>query len=874
MDVAERRHALTRFTPAVPRRVLVALATALPLITIFVWLCLLYGWEAWGNAAPWLVTDEFERAQLSRAVAMTGHEAIRTMPHPFDTLYVYLIAPAWWIHDTTRAYGAAKAIGVATMTCALFPSYALARLFVPKRWAFFAATAAVLIPAFAYASMLLEEPLAYFWAALSFYLVAHAMLTPRIRWIVPAVAACLIAPYVRGQLGVIIPGAFMAGFAFWFTSESGRRVWRRWKIWHWIAFAALVVAVAAFLDIEAARHSDAWKMATEQFRNRMFTYGLWAVGALTIGVGVLPSIASLTAIVRPKGEPPSREHRAYVCLIVPMIVTFTFYTAVKAAYVSRQGLTFLNERNVVYLSPLLFLGTAIVLARRRVRLAALLVATSAVLYLVLTTPYKMEYHFFFDAPGLSILQSLNRTYGLTPHSAGVLLVTLAIVSAVLLAAVGRVPRLAATVLGLVAVAFVLSWNAYGEITAARSSHEYANSLINNMPRPLNWIDQAVPDNADVAYLGQSVNTSDPNGVLQLEFWNRTLRHVWSTDGTAPGPGANITTQVLSPDGRIDPGQNMKYMVSDYGISLVGRVLDQKVHIGGGAPLPWTLYKLTPPTRLRSTVEGLYTDGWGQPETGLNQFSIPGNEKSWLVVGVSRSGGGKTVPASVKVEVGKLSLGYGARTGANGLQPVLRHEDVIYRRRLHVRRNLNHVFVFLAPKPPFRVETEVTPFSPYLVDPRSSDRRTLGAQVDYRVVPVVPHAQPGRGADVTGIDPDGWMSEDSTYTMWSTPFQQAGLAEVTVSRKLWGGPDVPGHVTMTVSSLAYDKNLNLIDTKTSSRKTWTVHSKGNRTFLLPTPTPPFRVHVHITPTFVPHKLDPRFADIRHLGAEIQYGFRTF
>src|SRR5262249_18387595 len=163
----------------------------------------------------------------------------------FDTLYVYLIAPAWWIHDTTRAYGVAKAIGVATMTCAIFPTYFLARLFVSKRWAFFAATAAVLLPAFAYASMLLEEPLAHCWAAPCFCLVAHALLTPRVRWIVPAVAACLIAPYVRDQLGVIIPGAFIAGFAFWFTSGSGRRVWGRWKVWHWIAFVVLIVGVAA-----------------------------------------------------------------------------------------------------------------------------------------------------------------------------------------------------------------------------------------------------------------------------------------------------------------------------------------------------------------------------------------------------------------------------------------------------------------------------------------------------------------------------------------------------------------------------------------------------------------------------------------------------
>jgi hypothetical protein len=873
MDVAERRRPLTRIGPAVPRRLLVALGTALSLFTLFVWLCLLYGWEAWGNLSPWLVTDEFERALLSRSVAMTGHAALRTVPHPFDSLYVYLIAPAWWIHDTTRAYGAAKAIGVATMTCVVFPTYGLARMYVPKRWALFAAAGTAMIPAFAYASMLLEEPLAYFWAGLCFYLVAKALVSPRMRWIVPAALACFVAPYVRDQLAVLIPGAAIAAFAFWFTGDGGRRVRRNWKAWHWLGFAALCVGLAALVQYYASHHSDAWSLATSQLKHRMFSYGLWAVGALTIGIGVFPSIAALAALVRPKDEPPSRERRAYVSLLLPMIATFGFYTAVKAAYVSRQGLTFLNERNVVYLSPLLFVGTAIVLARRRVRLWAVLVATAAVLYLVTTTPYKMEYHFFFDAPGLSILQSLNRVFALTPHGAAVLLVVVTLASCAVLASLRYLPGTAAALVAVAAAGFVLGWNAYGEITAARASHEYANSLIRNMPRPLNWIDRAVPRDAKVAYLGQSVDTSDPNGVLQLEFWNRTLQHVWSTDGTAPGPGPNITTQVVSRNGLLRPGQDLKYIVSDYGISLAGHVLARKIHYGGGAPLPWTLYELTPPVRLRQTVEGMYTDGWGKPDTAMNEFSIPGNRPSYLVVGVSRAGGGKTVPATVRLRVGRLQLGYGAPSGANGLQPVLNAQDVLFTRTLHVRRNLDHVFVFRAPKPPFRVETNVTPFSPHDVDPRSGDRRTLGAQLDYRVVPIVPGAQPGRPPDLAGVDPDGWMGSDATYTQWSAPFDQGGYARVTVSRQPWGGPDVPGHVTMTVSTVEYDKHLNLVERRVFSRRAWTVHSKEQRTFLLPTPAPPFRVHVHVTPTFVPHRLDPRVADTRHLGAKILFGFKT-
>ena len=130
MGIAEREQ-LTA-TRSARSRLIDTFGAALPVLTVFVWLCLLYGWEAWGNLAPWLVTDEFERAQLSRAIATTGHAARRTVPHSFDTLYVYLIAPAWWIHDTSRAYGLVKAIGVGTMTSVLFPTYLLARMLVSR----------------------------------------------------------------------------------------------------------------------------------------------------------------------------------------------------------------------------------------------------------------------------------------------------------------------------------------------------------------------------------------------------------------------------------------------------------------------------------------------------------------------------------------------------------------------------------------------------------------------------------------------------------------------------------------------------------------------------------------------------------------------
>jgi hypothetical protein len=730
MEVAERRQTLTR-SRSTRSRLLVALSAGVPLLTIFAWLCLVYGWEAWGNLAPWLISDEFERTQLSRAVATTGHEARRAVPHAFDTFYVYLIAPAWWIHDTTRAYGVVKAIGVVTMTSVVFPAYLFARMLVSKQWALFAAAGAAMIPALAYSSMVLVEPLAYPWAALCFYLLAKALVTRRPLWVTAAAAACLLAPRVRSELAVIAAAAVGSVLAFWFMGDGGRRLRRNWTSWDWTGFVVLSICAFAVLNAVAVHRSPVWELATQHHLGRTVRYGFWAAGALTIGVGVLPTIAGLSALVKARGEQLSREHRAFISIAMTMFVAFGIYTAAKSAYVSTLGLTYLTERNLIYVAPLLFVGTAVVLERRRPLTAAVVAATAFALYLVTTTPYEMHIYIFFDAPGLSVLESLGRTIGLTPSDAKILLIGLALASGALLAFARLFRRTTASlVLPLVAV-FLLAWNAYGEITFARASHKYGNDILATLPRPLNWIDRTVPNGTEVYYLGQSL--TDPNPVLQLEFWNRSVRHVWSTDGTAPGPGPTVTPSVVSRDGQLQPGDGVQYMVADSGIRLVGRVLATKFH-WGGTPLRWALYRISPPLRLRQTEEGIYGDGWGRPKTALNQYSLPNGRQSSVRIRVSRARGGKPLPATVTVRVGQLALGSAPVLDQSVMQPIM--GKVLFTRTLHVQRNLEHVFEFKAPKPPFRVETFVTPLPSagnLAHDP--NDRRALGAQVSYEVRPL-------------------------------------------------------------------------------------------------------------------------------------------
>ena len=190
----------------------------------------------------------------------------------------------------------------------------------------------------------------------------------------------------------------------------------------------------------------------------------------------------------------------------------------------------------------------------------------------------------------------------------------------------------------------------------------------------------------------------------------------------------MTPDLVSPDGRLEPASGVEYIVADSGVSPIGRVLERKIHRGGRGARTWTLVKIAPPLRLRQSIEGIYPDGWGKPDTALNQFSFADRAAGTVKVHVFRTGAARRYPATVRVTLGTL-VPAGDATGVH--RPAI--AAILATRTLHVRNELDHEFVFKAPPAPFRVETSVTPF-PHDRDPRIGDPRDLGANVVYTVKP--------------------------------------------------------------------------------------------------------------------------------------------
>ena len=698
-----------------PDRVL----AALPLAIVFAWLCFLYAWESWGHVSPWLFSDEIKLAQLSRSIAETGHPGPQ-QPGLFNTLYAYVLAPAWLFKDVHTAYAVAKYIGAITMASVFFPAYGIARL-VSSRWpALFAATAAAAVPALAYSTMLVLEPLAYPFSTLVLYLGMKALLTRRPAWIAGAVVASIAAPLIRTQLAVL-PAILALALVLRIWVSARARAWRgTWSLGDWLGFVTLLLGAFFVASAWVSYRSESWRVAT-YFSGRMVEYGLWAAGALTIGLGVLPVVIGLGALALPaRGERPEAE-RVFVIVTLSAVILFGIYAAIKAAFLSAVFSTLVEERNLIYLAPLLFAATALYLERRRVHVFALAAASGFVLYLILTTPYQMQFHLYSDAPGLAILQAANRRLAFTPTDARWLLLVLLAVALLVPLLIHRLTAREATV-ALVGVAvLVISWNLTGEISAATASNDFSRQFLTRVPDPPDWVDQQT-GRSPTLYLGQRI--VDPNNLWLTQFWNPSVKYAWSLDGSAPGPGQTVTPNISTNQGHLQQQRGeVRYVLLDSDLlSVLGRT---KLKIG-----PWRLVQIDYPVRLTHATTGFYVDGWMGHKALYAQFASPkqGHPGAIRVV-VSRTGwGGTDVPGQVTIRVGKLRITPGGH-GSN-----LALGRVTATRTWTVHSRLARTFLVPTPKPPYAVEVTVTPtFVPQELDSRSPDRRNLGAIVSFKPV---------------------------------------------------------------------------------------------------------------------------------------------
>ena len=708
-------------------------AAVLPQATVFACLAFLYAWQAWLQASPWIYFDELYYARLARSIAETGWTSglggsTGGLGNIFglETLYAFVTAPAWLIDNTRHAYDAAKYVGVLTMTATVFPAYLLARTVAPRRPALFAAVASICIPALSYSSLLMQETLAYPYATLCLYLIVRTLATPTRGWIAGAVVASLIAPLVREEL-VVLPFVLATAAVVLWISTRGRRLRPRSSLLFWATAALAGAGLVVVAHVVARRVSTDWAIATES-PEHILDYTVWAAGALAVGVGVLPALAGLTALVRPRGEAPNAARGAFAAASVASVLGFAIYTGAKGAYLASGFGNPIEERNLIYVAPLLFAGTAVWLARLRINPAAFAAALALVGFLIVAVPYRFNSYPASDAPSLAILSAMTSGLGWSERRLELaLLVALALAAVAMLLpyALRRRPAIVRPTLAAVA-ALVLAWNLAGELYASDDSREFGERLELNQPQPLDWIDRATRG-ASALYLGQQI--ADPNDVWTLAFWNRSLTELWRLDAST-GAAPILQTPPPGEEGILWTSPAIRYAVVDQGIDLVGTVV--------AANGSWRLYETTSPVRLRTIVRGVYKDGWMGADASYQRFGS--SRPARLVVTASRSTVCTIAPAA-RATVALVRL---APDAGGSLRDVARRLFSGVVPTCGARQ-----FALATPRGPFRVDLHVAPtFVPAQLDPNLRDTRSLGAQVSFEL-----HPRP-EGPDSTRRAADG------------------------------------------------------------------------------------------------------------------------
>jgi hypothetical protein len=364
----------------------------------------------------------------------------------------------------------------------------------------------------------------------------------------------------------------------------------------------------------------------------------------------------------------------------------------------------------------MFAVTARWLVGARARLFATVGAVAAVAYLITHTPFHMEEHLTVDAPGLSILSWLNRTWYWTPTDAKRLLFGLLALGAVLLigrellarrgADLGRWRTAAIALLGATVVA-VGAWNVTGEVTAANASNSFADDFRATLPNPPDWIDR-ITGGERTLFIGQQLGNS--NALWSLEFWNRSIGDVWSVDASVPPPGPGATPNIARVDGTVSAQIPARWAVSGNDVTIVGKVVRTK---------PLRLVRVTRPLRIEHAVNGVTPDGWMGTHSSYVQYA---GRPGVATVVASRSAACGDVPAApLTIRLARVALN-------EQYQPTL--GKILATRRVRIRSTpCDSTPIRFRAKPPFLVDvTSAKTFRPL------NDTRDLSVQINYDFAP--------------------------------------------------------------------------------------------------------------------------------------------
>jgi hypothetical protein len=355
-------------------------------------------------------------------------------------------------------------------------------------------------------------------------------------------------------------------------------------------------------------------------------------------------------------------------------------------------------------------------------------AAVVTIYVVASTPLRLTTYPYYEAHGLSVGHFLNRELRWSEDTIQTALVIMCL-AALAVAVALRLVRFGSTAFRAVAgvaAAVVLVWGLTAEVYAAEGERHLSLDIEKHMLQPYDWVEQAT-GGRPVVVLGQGI--SDPTGIWLTEFFNPSIRKIWSLDGSARFVGAPILTPDLeASDGTLTPNPETDYALALNGVELQAPLVQQRVND--------RLYRVDgKPLKLAAAITGQESDGWligtseepGTARGSYTRYDVSRDSPGFVVVKLSRNGWCPKPPkgTTATVRIGTVGIG-------PDKQPAI--ERVTGSQTKPVHDCTEAGFAFGTPRRPWRIEVEISPtVRPREVDPKSSESRPLGATMSVSLL---------------------------------------------------------------------------------------------------------------------------------------------
>jgi len=588
-------------------------------------------------------TDELQIVRLAISVgdtlSLTPYLRGEDVPI-YSHLYPVLIAPFYGFLSTTAAFDAVHIFNAVAMASAAVPVYILAReLQIPKPAATVVATASVITPWMVLATLVFTEAVAYPAAAWAILAIHRALARPSPPRDLLALAAVALAFLARTQLlvlgGIYLVVVLVHAVAYPLIAAEGRDrlgALRRMPAdlvrGHPFLLAGVLLGAALLLTGRSQSSllgSYGESTSGDLLPPKVGSFTLQHIDYIAVGVGVIPFVAAVGWAIAAVFRPANKGHHAFAVL---MLVAFPLLSLQVSSFVLRYSSSEIHDRYVMYLAPVLFIGLALFLYTDVRRSSFLGIAAAGLaFFLVAEESDYVDGAEFFASPVAVFhpvmtgrIEQLGDLIGADSLTPTPLLQLVAIATAIgLPLALRHLPRrrvIAVVGLGVFAFSAVQSVYVFDKVLARELFVSGSD-----------WIDERVPDGADVGLVPFEFGGYPPRVWWNVEFWNKRVNRAYEygdVDDFTPFPSGKLevdhrTGALTAHDVPLALASYLVMHARDRRFRPRGRVTREKVTFEDVLEL----IELEQPPAASWTADGFGHDGTFHDGASIRVYGGPG-----------------------------------------------------------------------------------------------------------------------------------------------------------------------------------------------------------------------------------------------------------